>query len=141
MDATRRAAVHQAVRHLNITSKSRGSGLERFTVLSKTSLTRAWDDDEFDAIWQRKGLMRRLQGSASGRDGGKRAGKGSRPQLGYKDGDTVGANAPELGPSNRGHALLMKMGWSKGMGLGALDNKGILQPIPHVVKTNKAGLQ
>jgi hypothetical protein len=33
------------------------------------------------------------------------------------------------------------MGWSKGMGLGALDNKGILQPITHTVKMSKAGLQ
>jgi hypothetical protein len=36
---------------------------------------------------------------------------------------------------------MMKMGWSKGTALGTADNKGILQPIPHTVKTNKAGLQ
>lgn len=64
-----------------------------------------------------------------------------RPRFGYKDGETVGADAPELGPENKGHALMEKMGWSKGMALGSVDNKGILQPIPHMVKTNKAGLK
>jgi hypothetical protein len=32
------------------------------------------------------------------------------------------------------------MGWSTGTALGALNNKGILQPVLHVVKTTKAGL-
>ncbi|KAF1843811.1 uncharacterized protein K460DRAFT_342403 [Cucurbitaria berberidis CBS 394.84] len=149
MDAHRRAAVHQASRYFNLTSRSRGDGLDRFTVLSKTSRTRTWTDDEFDAVILRKGFLKRLRGPLR-TQGGARPAKGApvrhggartRPQTGYKDGDTVGANAPELGPENRGHALLKKMGWSKGMGLGALDNKGILQPIPHTVKTNKAGLQ
>jgi hypothetical protein len=36
---------------------------------------------------------------------------------------------------------MQKMGWSKGMSLGAVDNKGILQPIAHTVKTTKAGLK
>ncbi|KAJ4365749.1 squalene synthetase-like protein [Neocucurbitaria cava] len=148
MDAHRRATIHQASQYFNLTSRSRGSGLDRFTVLSKTSRTRGWTDDEFDHAIQQKGFLRRLRGplhtrksrpakGATVRHGGARA----RPQTGYKDGDTVGANAPELGPENKGHALLKRMGWSKGMGLGAIDNKGILQPIPHTVKTSKAGLQ
>ncbi|CAO2656199.1 Nn.00g050020.m01.CDS01 [Neocucurbitaria sp. VM-36] len=148
MDAHRRATVHQASRYFNLTSRSRGDGLDRFTVLSKTSRTRTWTDDEFDAVIERKGFLKRLQGPLHTRDA--RPTKGAtvrhggarvRPQTGYRDGETVGADAPELGPENRGHALLKKMGWSKGMGLGAVDNKGILQPIPHTVKTNKAGLQ
>ena len=37
--------------------------------------------------------------------------------------------------------MLEKMGWSKGMVLGALGNeRGILQPIEHVVKNSRAGL-
>jgi hypothetical protein len=36
---------------------------------------------------------------------------------------------------------MMKMGWSKGQALGTVDNQGILHPIAHTVKTNKAGLQ
>ena len=149
MDAHRRATIHQASQYFNLNSRSRGDGIDRFTILSKTSRTRTWTDDEFDAVIQRKGFLKRLRGPLHTQGGARpsksttirHGGARTRPQTGYKDGETVGANAPELGPDNRGHALLEKMGWSKGMGLGALDNKGILQPIPHTVKTNKAGLQ
>ncbi len=61
------------------------------------------------------------------------------PQLSYKDGETVGANAPKLGPDNRGHVLLEKMGWSKGNGLG-VHQTGILEPISHKMKKNKTGV-
>lgn len=146
MDAHRRATVHQAAAFFNLTSRSRGDGQNRFTVLSKTTRTRSYTDDEFDTAIQRKGFLKRLQGPLHSQGGARkggtfRTGARNKPQTGYKDGETVGADAPALGPENKGHALLSKMGWSTGMGLGALDNKGILQPIPHTVKTNKAGLQ
>jgi len=57
----------------------------------------------------------------------------------YKDGDIVGNGLPEIGTENRGRAMLEKMGWSTGMALGS-HNKGILQPVPQVVKRTKAGL-
>ncbi|KAF2623464.1 hypothetical protein BU25DRAFT_179519 [Macroventuria anomochaeta] len=149
MDASRRATIHQAADHFKLTSRSRGDGLDRFIVLTKTTRTRTYTDNEFDKAILHKGLLYRLSGptfsqkgdrprkSATVRFGGARG----KPSTGYRDGETVGANAPEIGPENRGHALLAKMGWSKGMGLGALDNKGILQPIAHTVKMTKAGLQ
>jgi hypothetical protein len=148
MEAHRRATIHQAAATFNLTSRSRGAGLDRFTILSKTMRTRTYTDDEFDKAIQKKGFQKRLRGPLHTESGGRpgkystvKHGARARPQLGYKDGETVGANAPELGPENKGHALMMKMGWSKGTALGLGDNKGILQPIPHVVKTNKAGLQ
>ncbi|KAF2129991.1 hypothetical protein P153DRAFT_289709 [Dothidotthia symphoricarpi CBS 119687] len=147
MDAARRATIHQAASFLNLTSRSRGDGHDRFTILSKTSRTRVCTDDDFDRAIRSKGLLQRLlrsapqKGARPAKSATFRQGGRARPQTGYRDGETVGANAPELGPENKGHALMMKMGWSKGMGLGAVDNKGILQPIPHTVKTNKAGLQ
>ncbi|KAI0587990.1 R3H multi-domain protein [Pyrenophora tritici-repentis] len=152
MDAYRRATIHQVAAFFNLNSRSRGDGMDRFTLLSKTTRTRTLTDDEFNIAIQKKGFQKRLRGPLYTEGSGGRAGKFStvkhkhggvraRPQLGYKDGETVGANAPELGPENKGHALMMKMGWAKGDALGAGDNKGILQPIPHTVKTNKAGLQ
>ncbi|KAL6705260.1 squalene synthetase-like protein [Coniothyrium glycines] len=148
MEASRRATVHQAAASFNLTSRSRGDGHDRFTVLAKTIRTRAYTDAEFDVVIQRRGFQKRLRGPlyGSGNNHQSRAAtirhsNRVRPRISYQDGDTVGANAPELGPENKGHALLSKMGWSKGTGLGALDNKGILQPIAHTVKTNKAGLQ
>lgn len=57
-----------------------------------------------------------------------------------RDGEVVGASVPELGQDNKGRAMLEKMGWSKGMALGAEENKGILEPLAQVVKRTKAGL-
>jgi len=56
------------------------------------------------------------------------------------DGDIVGASAPEIGAENKGRAMLEKMGWITGTALGASNNKGILQPVVHVVKRSRAGL-
>lgn len=52
----------------------------------------------------------------------------------------MGASVPELGQENKGRNMLEKMGWSKGMSLGALDNNGILEPVAQVMKRSKAGL-
>lgn len=57
-----------------------------------------------------------------------------------RDGEVVGAGAPEIGQQNRGRLMLEKLGWSSGTALGALNNKGIMQPVTHVVKTSKTGL-
>ena len=57
-----------------------------------------------------------------------------------QEGEIVGASAPELGQENKGRAMLEKMGWSKGMALGAFQNQGILEPVAQVVKLSKAGL-
>jgi hypothetical protein len=148
MEAYRRATIHQAASVFGLTSRSRGDGQDRFTVLAKTRRTKTYTDDQFDHEILRRGFLKRLQGDLTSNKGRKsarastfRSGNRVRPQIGYRDGEKVGANAPELGPENKGHALMMKMGWSKGEALGFGDNQGILQPIAHTVKTNKAGLQ
>jgi hypothetical protein len=148
MDAHRRATIHQAAKFFELSSRSRGDGQDRFTVLSRTSRTRTYTNAEFDRAISHRGFVKRLRGPLQGKNGGGpsraatfRSGPRTRPQVGYRDGEKVGANAPELGPENKGHALMMKMGWSKGMALGTEDNQGILHPIAHTVKTNKAGLQ
>lgn len=58
----------------------------------------------------------------------------------YMNGEVVGASAPEIGSENKGRAMLERMGWSSGMGIGAIGNKGGIDVIKHVVKTTKAGL-
>lgn len=138
MPSHRRAVIHQLVHQIGVSSKSRGDGPNRFTVLAKTRRVN-FHPAAFDKLVQRK-FKNRLQGDLPNAPGQKGAQK-SHPVVGYKDGDVVGATAPELGPENKGRALLEKMGWSKGMALGAHDNKGILHPIAHTVKMNKAGLR
>lgn len=63
-----------------------------------------------------------------------------RLSVGYKEGEIVGAAAPELAAENVGNQLMRKLGWKPGEALGAQNNKGILQPVVHVVKNSRVGL-
>jgi hypothetical protein len=146
MDKGDRKMVHEYAQAFNLKSKSVGSGNKRFPVLYRTKNTSIFTESKFTAVEAR--LSRRFMKRPDA--GGKKYGGSSRPTrggggfgnsaAGYRDGDVVGASAPELGAENRGRAMLEKMGWSTGTALGALNNKGILQPVSHVVKTTKAGL-
>ena len=150
MDKKDRKTVHEIANAFSLKSKSVGGGRSRFPVLFKTSRTRGLSKDAFEVIearLSRRAFMPRMD--RRGRRGpvasGRGAGAGSGPGAGgaafsYRDGEVVGATAPELGAENKGRAMLEKMGWSTGTALGASNNKGILQPVAHVVKTGKAGL-
>ncbi|KAJ9647278.1 squalene synthetase-like protein [Coniosporium tulheliwenetii] len=144
MDKRGRALVHQFASPLGLKSKSVGSGKSRFTTLIKTTRTREFDERLFSKVEARmtRSFIPRMDKKA--RKGGvtprRSGGGGITAGVSYTDGEVVGANAPELGVENKGRALLEKMGWTQGTALGALNNKGILQPIAHTVKTGKAGL-
>lgn len=56
------------------------------------------------------------------------------------EGDVIGSKAPALGQDNKGRAMMEKMGWSEGTGLGAPNKQCNVQPILQVFKTSKAGL-
>ncbi|CUM51127.1 Protein SQS1 [Debaryomyces fabryi] len=58
-----------------------------------------------------------------------------------REGEIVGASAPEIGANNIGRQLLEKLGWSKGEGLGAHGNKGISEPVVAKIKKSKTGLK
>lgn len=67
-----------------------------------------------------------------------RRGKPSKAHV--KEGDIVGADAPEIATDNIGRRLLEKLGWKSGQGLGA-DNRGIPEPVIAKVKKTKLGLR
>jgi len=102
--------------------------------------TRTFNENHFESILQNRAFRNGL-GTGTGRKLRKNAKGFNKPIVSYRDGEVVGASAPEIGADNRGRAMLEKMGWSSGTALGALNNKGILQPIAHTVKTGKAGLK
>jgi hypothetical protein len=117
-------------------------------MLIKTSRTPAYTRktiSKVDDLLSGKKLNRRLFQSW-GSDASKytKAVKVKRGAVGgavsYMDGDVVGGTAPEIGVENRGRAMLEKMGWSSGTALGAINNKGILLPVAHVVKNSRTGL-
>ena len=147
MDKTYRKIVHDIANAFNLKSKSAGKGNTRFPVVYRTQRTMAYNETTFRRVEGKvsrflprsdvKGKRPMGRGVSRGNFGGGGGGGGAG---GYRDGDIVGGSAKELGIENRGRAMLEKMGWSSGTALGALNNKGILEPVSHVVKTTKAGL-
>jgi hypothetical protein len=157
MDAAQRAAIHRLAAGLKLVSKSQGKeghGSGRHVVLSKGPRTKYFS---IDTIWEvdayldsRKFWPKNAFGPHRSFGGAKtravaasrlrRGGGGTMSGVSYMNGDVVGASAPEIGADNKGRAMLEKMGWQGGMGLGALGNEGRVDVIKHVVKTTKAGL-
>ena len=140
-----RKIVHEIANVLKLKSKSSGSGKARYPVLYRTTRTAHCQGnlDGLDAILSAKRFLPRPDRtkkrgapiSSKGRGGFASA------AVSYRDGEVVGAAAPELGQENRGRTMLEKMGWSTGTTLGAVQNtRGIVQPVAQVVKTGKAGL-
>ena len=146
MDKADRKVVHELANAFKLKSKSAGTGTKRHPILYRTSRTLVYVESTFDAIDAR--LSRRFlprmdvngKGPAWGAKVISRGGGFNGAAVSYRDGDIVGGSAPVLGTENRGRAMLEKMGWSTGTALGALNNKGILEPVSHIVKTTKAGL-
>ena len=147
MSKKNRKFIHEIGSRLGLNTKSHGKGDFRFPRLNKTARTRSFDDELFTEIEERitrkffplsshvdKARPKDKKNSARQRSGNPFA------ATSYMDGEVVGATAPELGIDNRGRAMLEKMGWSTGTALGAQHNKGMLQPITHVVKNTRTGL-
>jgi hypothetical protein len=145
MDNDARKVIHELANELKIKSKSTGSGDQRRPILYRTKHTMKYAEARFQEatarigrrkyftrIDKRTGAVPKRKTASGGRSG--------NSAVTYRDGEVVGASAPELGEDNKGRAMLEKMGWTKGMALGTLDNQGILQPVRHVVKRTKAGL-
>lgn len=141
MDKHARMIVHEIANKFYIKSKSAGKADHRRPVLHRTKRTLPYVASTFDVAINR--INRRyfprldVKGKRSSRAPPIRSNVAAAS---YQDGEIVGAAAPELGTENRGRNMLEKMGWNNGTALGALDNKGILQPVTHAMKRSKAGL-
>ncbi|KAK1517233.1 G-patch domain-containing protein [Colletotrichum paranaense] len=145
MDNHARKVIHELASKFNIKSKSTGSGDQRRPMLHRTFRTAKFADEIFDAAIARVGRKYFPRNdtavrAAVQRQSARRGGGGGHAGVAYRDGEVVGGSAPELSQENKGRAMLEKMGWSSGTALGAINNKGILQPVAHVVKRSKAGL-
>ncbi|MCJ1432633.1 hypothetical protein MMC27_001990 [Xylographa pallens] len=147
MDKKDRKLVHEFANILNLKSKSIGGGRGRYPTLFKTPRSIRFSEGKLEDVEallnQRRFLPRLDKESKRGLGRRRTAGHGggaSGAAVSYRDGEIVGATAPELGTDNKGRAMLEKMGWSTGTALGALNNKGIMLPVVHIVKTTKAGL-
>lgn len=146
MDSHARKTVHELSLRFNVKSKSTGSGDQRRPVLHRTKKTVRYRQVHFEDVFSRQQgrkyfhRMDKIRAPRASSGTGKSRGGAAGGAFTYKEGEVVGGSAPELGQNNKGRTLLEKMGWSTGMALGATDNKGILQPVAHVVKRTRAGL-
>lgn len=144
MDNHARKVIHDLSNRFKIKSKSTGKTDQRRPVLYRTLRTLPYSDTSFDQAISR--ISRRYLPRLDTKGKGKKtkqlpAMRGANLAAAtYRDGEIVGASAPELGVENRGRAMLEKMGWSTGTALGADNNKGILQPVAQAMKRSKAGL-
>ncbi|ROT37923.1 hypothetical protein SODALDRAFT_333688 [Sodiomyces alkalinus F11] len=143
MDNHARKVIHELANKFYIKSKSTGAGNQRRPTLTRTVRTFKYSEDVFDVaisqVARKYYPTRDIAGSTALQKSSGRRGAG-HSATSYRDGEVVGGSAPELGQENRGRAMLERMGWSNGTALGTMTNKGILQPVAHVVKLGKAGL-
>lgn len=56
-----------------------------------------------------------------------------------REGSTIGGSSLAIGDESKGHAMIRKMGWAPGTGLGS-HATGILKPVDTIMRTNKRGL-
>ena len=143
MDKRERKLIHEFAHKSGMKSRSLGGGAARFPVLYKTSRTKKLTptlEAQIDALFISKSLSHLEKFRSKGIPAGRRGGGEMNAAASYRDGEIVGVGAPEIGMENKGRTMLEKMGWSTGTSLGALNNKGIAQPIEQIVKTSKAGL-
>lgn len=141
-----RKLVHEIANVFKLKSKSTGGGKSRFPILYRTSRTIQYNEETLKAAESVLSSGRFLPRMDKAKKRGALAGSGRRggatsAGVSYRDGEVVGAAAPEIGQDNRGRTMLEKMGWSTGTALGALNNKrGLVQPVEQVVKTSRSGL-
>ena len=141
-----RKIVHEIANVFKLKSKSIGGGRTRYPVLYKTSRTVQYSEATFikaaeSVLFSGRFLPRMDRVRKGALAGMGRRGGAASIGVSYRDGEVVGAAAPEIGQENRGRTMLERMGWSTGTALGASNNsRGLVQPVAQVVKTSRSGL-
>ncbi|EPQ56874.1 hypothetical protein GLOTRDRAFT_110330 [Gloeophyllum trabeum ATCC 11539] len=137
-DKGTRKIVHELAGAFNLTSKSKGSGADRYTTLIKTTKTGVYINEK-----KVTRIMRRFKSDYGGAgDGwGTPGGKGRRVPAAlpkHREGDEVGKAAPKIDSTNVGFRMLAGMGWSDGDRIGL--SGGLEAPLAAVYKKTKLGL-
>lgn len=142
MDLHARKVIHNLANQFKINSKSIGKAEQRRPTLYRTVRTVVYKEATFEQALShvQRRYIPRLDVKGRRKQTKPTTNESCHAATSYRDGEVVGAAAPELGTGNRGRAMLEKMGWSSGTALGASHNKGILQPVTQTMKRTKAGL-
>ena len=128
------------------TDKCGKQGVRHYLKVSKTKSTFKYFPNykRVNAIMRGRPIFHRIDRKPNPKDkktktiSGRGSDSGGRAK--FKEGDIVGAEAPEIDQNNLGRQMLERLGWSKGMGLG-LSGRGINEPIVAKVKMSKTGIK
>jgi hypothetical protein len=137
-----RKSLHEVALALNLNSRSQGGGKNRFPIVYKTSRTPGYSEDMFETVMSAsgRGFLTRAKAKKIAKGKGKSGGGSSKGNpMHVANGQIVGAGAAEIGHESMGHRLMMKMGWSKGQGLGK-EGEGMKNPVEQKVRLGTAGL-
>ena len=128
--------------------KSGKQGIRKYLKIVKNKATFKYypNYERINRILRGRPIFHRIDQKPQHKKGEKSKSKSSRGDASssrarFKEGDIVGAEAPEIGSSNLGRQMLEKLGWIQGQGLGVDGNKGINEPILAKVKTSKTGIK
>lgn len=133
-------------RNYNMKALRCGSGKHRYIKIAKSRKTyhNLPNYNMIDAILRQRPIFNRMD-SKKPRDEASRKNKSKANLKGgeahHKEGDIIGAYAPEISSENFGRQILEKLGWVQGEGLGVNGNKGISEPLMARVKKSKQGLR
>lgn len=125
-----------------------GNGTALYIKVAKTKKTFRYVPDYqlIGYIMKQRPVFRRADVKPRSKDeivetGDDKMRRGPKSNAYVREGDVVGALAPEIDQNNIGRKMLEMLGWLRGEGLGALGNKGISTPVLATVKKSKAGLK
>lgn len=158
MDKKDRVAVHLLAESYGLKSQSRGKGVKRFPILSRTTQTTVLlgprEEAKIENILavasgrqkaammgkggKQKGLWKALQGMDAPSSDFKRGDKVKSTK--NREGEVVGGRADHLSHDNVGYQLLARMGWNHGQSMGATGKDGIAVPLAATIKTTRRGL-
>lgn len=136
--------VQNMAHKFNMKSRKFGSGNKQHVVVIKNKRTYRTIPDYMgiDRFLHQRPVFNRTdqRRPRSEIDQEKSSRRGKPSKAHNREGDIVGANAPEISSDNFGRRLLVKMGWKAGQGLG-LGNDGISEPVMAKVKNSKLGIR
>lgn len=145
MNKLDRKIVHQLALCYNITSKSHGAGTSRCVYLHKRRETRIPSDfrkvDSIIAAAENiraggdKSIAKSIKQPKLDKNSSNGGGSAAKP----KEYSVVGSEAKPIGDDNTGNAILLKLGWKPGQGLGS-SQAGMTEPVSVIYKSSRRGL-
>jgi hypothetical protein len=120
------------VHRIGLKSKSHGKGSARFQVITKPSGFQRISEEQFLKAEKQVRRTEFLRADV----------RHDHPKVAPRAGEFVGQGFEEMSTmkGTKAKAMMERMGWSPGEGLGSESNKGRTEPIQHFIRYSKVGL-